>query len=290
MGQSLYLMMGVFAVVLAMWGYAIIRFRARKGDNELPAQVTGNHRLEIIWTVVPILLLLFLGYQTVTSAFALGDTPKGPTFPVKVVAHQFWWEFDYPGLGIVSANELHIPVGQKIELTLNSADVIHSFWVPRLGGKEDLNPGYTNSLWLEASNPGVYPGQCAEFCGAGHALMHFVVIADTPQQFAAWIQKMKHSTTSHSSLAQEGMKYFSQVGCSTCHAIANTPFTGSIGPNLTALSSRSTIAAGTLPNTAQGLAEWLADPPGVKPGSLMPNLHLNKTEISALVAFLQGLK
>lgn len=291
MKTSLYIMVFVFIIVMVLWLYAIIKYRQRKGDTSTPAQWKGSTVLEAIWIIGPFVLLAYLAYATVSESFVLGAIPAPQkSITVRVTGHQFWWSFDYPGLGILTANELHIPVGTKINLELTSADVIHSFWIPRLGGKMDLEPGYLNHMWLEASRPGIYPGQCAEFCGTGHADMRMEVIAQTPQDFQTWVNEMKHPTTSSTALAKLGMQDFSSLGCATCHAIANTPFKGTVGPNLTALGLRHGIAADTLANTPQNLSLWLQNPPKVKPGALMPDLGLHADQIKALVAFLEGLK
>lgn len=289
--ESLAVMTGIFAVVLVVFLYSLIRFRSRKTDSGLPPQIHGNTALEIVWTAIPILIIVFLAIPTIHYSFVLGDQPTGPkVMKVDVIGHQFWWEFKYPDQGITTANVLHIPVGYKIDLILESKDVIHSFWAPRLGGKTDLIPGRINTLWLEASQPGTYPGQCAQFCGTGHALMKFSVIADSPTAFQNWVQGMQHPTAKvTTALEQTGLKLFQQ-NCSTCHTVGGTAFKGNIGPNLTNLMWRSTIAAGTLPNTPANLAAWIHNPQAVKPGALMPNLGLSPQDIHALVAYLETLK
>ncbi len=287
--ESLAIMTGIFVIVAAVFLYSLIRFRARKGDATLPKQVHGNTTLEIAWTIIPIILLVFLAIPTVHYAYAFGDTPPN-AMKVDVVGHQFWWEFDYPGSQVTTANVVHIPVNTKVDFVLTSADVIHSFWVPRLGGKTDLIPGRVNHLWLESNQTGTFYGQCAQLCGAGHAYMKFSVVVQSQAAYAAWVQSMQHPKVSVTTPAQEaGMQLFSQ-DCATCHTIGGTTFNGKIGPNLTALMTRPTIAAGTLTNTPANLAKWLHDPPGVKPGALMPNLHLSQTQIQSLVAFLETLK
>ena len=289
--ESLAIMTVIFLVVLGVFVYSLIRFRARKTDQALPKQVHGSTALEIAWTIVPIIIIVVLSITTVHYAFALGtpQTGKG-TVQVQVIGHQYWWEFRYPGTGVVTANQLHIPVGEKVNFSLQSADVIHSFWVPQLGGKTDLIPGRTNNLWLEASRAGLYYGQCAQLCGAGHAFMKFTVLAQSPADFQKWLRHMQHDTVSATTPEEKaGLALFKQ-NCATCHTIQGTPFQGKLGPNLTAFAERPTIAAGTLPNTAQGLATWLRNPPAVKPGAMMPDLGLSQSQIQSLVAFLQTLK
>lgn len=291
---SFWIMIGIFLVVAGVQVAAVIRFRERKGqERELPPQVEGNTFLEIMWTIVPILLLAVLGVVTVSGSFALAQlAPPGKAVIVQVTGHQYWWAFNYPQTGVTTANDLHIPVGKKIDLELTSADVMHAFWVPRLGGKTDLVPGRTNYMWLEASKPGIYTGQCAEFCGTGHADMRLIVDAQTPAQYAAWVQSMKHPQHSvpTSGLAKQGYLDFQSAGCFACHTVGGTSYAGVVGPNLTNLATRPMIAGNLLKNTPANLAAWLKNPPGVKPGALMPNLHLSSSKIKALVAYLDSLK
>ncbi|MCL6595585.1 MAG: cytochrome c oxidase subunit II [Firmicutes bacterium] len=289
---SFWIMAAIFLVVAGVLVVAVIRFRERRGqERELPPQVEGNTALEVVWTIVPILLLAILGVVTVAGSFTLARlAPSSRALVVQVTGHQYWWAYTYPSLGITTANDLHIPVGEKVDLELTSKDVMHAFWVPRLGGKTDLVPGRTNYMWIEADRPGVYTGQCAEFCGTGHADMRLVVEAQTPAQFQAWVQSMKHpSSVPASGLARQGYLDFKTAGCFACHAIAGTPYQGVVGPNLTNLAQRPMIAGNILRNTPANLAAWLRNPPGVKPGALMPNLHLSPSQVRALVAYLESL-
>jgi len=291
---SFWIMAGIFIVVAGVLVFTVIRFRERRGqEKEVPPQVEGNTLLEIVWTIVPILLLAILGVVTVSGSFALADlAPPSKAVVVDVVGHQYWFAYQYTNLGVTTANELHIPVGEKIDLELQSADVMHAWWVPRLGGKIDSVPGRTNYMWIEASKPGIYTGQCAEFCGTGHADMRIVVDAQSPAQFNAWLNAMKHpASVPTSGLAKQGYTDFATAGCDACHSITGTNYTvGVIGPNLTGLANRPMIAGNILPNTPANLAAWLHNPPGVKPGALMPNLHLSPGKIKALVAYLESLK
>jgi cytochrome c oxidase subunit II len=290
---SFWIMAGIFVVVAGVLAVAVIRFRERKHQhNELPPQIEGNTFLELLWTIVPIFLLAILGVVTVSGSFALANlAPASKAVVVEITGHQYWWAFTYPQTGITTANDLHIPVGEKIDLELTSADVMHAFWVPRLGGKTDAVPGRTNYMWFEATKPGIYTGQCAEFCGTGHADMRIVVDAQSKAAYAAWIQEMKHPhSVPTSGLAKQGYLDFKTAGCFACHTIGGTQYLGVVGPNLTNLALRPMIAGNLLKNTPQNLAEWLHDPPAVKPGALMPNLHLSKTQINALVAYLDSLK
>ncbi len=291
-GLGFWIMFGVGVIVLGLLVAIIFRFRARRGESALPEQVEGNTRLEFVWTVIPVLLLAVLAVPTVKDSFVAASAPDPSTaLQVNVVGHQWWWEFDYPSLHIVTADEMHIPAGTQISLSLTSADVIHSFWVPRLAGKLDAVPGRTNSMWLEASKPGDYSGQCAELCGASHALMRFSVIADSPSAWTAWVHTMQHpNTTPQTPAAQAGFKDFATLGCSACHTIDGTTFQGTIGPNLTNLGLRKGIASDSLSNTDANMARWLADPPALMPDVIMPDLHLSKQQITDLTAYLEEQK
>jgi cytochrome c oxidase subunit II len=290
----------VFVVVEALLIYAIWRFRARPGDPT-PAQFHGNTRLEITWTIIPALILVVLLYGTFRTQTVLATPPPAQNaINVRVIGHQWWWEFEYPELGFVTANEMHIPVGVPVIITLEAADVIHSFWVPILAGKQDNIPGRTNRLWLQADRPGTYSGQCAEFCGVQHALMRFLVVAETPSEFEAWARRQRAIPALGAppqpapgvspSLVAQGAQLFTSGACLTCHTVRGTPAAGKMGPDLTHFGSRKTIAANTLPNTPENLALWLRNPQAVKPGNLMPNLNLSDQDVAALVAYLQSLR
>ena len=189
---SLYIMLVIFVVVMGLWGFALIRYRARRNDTSAVSASTGDTRLEILWTVVPLLIVIYLTVLTVQTEFYLTRRPNPATsLQVSVTGHQFFWQFDYPGLGISTIHNLYIPVGEKVNLTLTSADVIHSFWVPELAGKTDAIPGYHTYMWLEASRAGSYFGECAQFCGVGHYNMHMTVIALPPAQFQTWVKSMQ---------------------------------------------------------------------------------------------------
>ena len=291
--DSLWIMLGVFVVVMAALVYVLVRFRHRKGYNDEVPQVHGSTKLELLWTIIPAILLIIIAVPTVEQSFVLGavQPPKDRPIDVQVVGHQFWFQFDYTRYHIDTADEMHVPVDRKINLSMTSADVMHSFWVPALAGKTDLIPGKITTLWFEATRPGIYTGQCAEYCGYGHADMHIIVKAESAAAFQRWVHRMHHPvSTPQTALARQGMTIFAEVGCSACHTIAGTQFQGTIGPNLTDLANRPIIAGGALPNTAPAMREWLRNPPGVVPGSLMPNLHLSSSQIDALTAYLRGLK
>ncbi len=289
----------VFFAVEALLLYSIFRFRGRPGDP-LPAQLHGNTRLEITWTLIPALILVVILAMTFRTQAVLA-TPPGSGTPVRVqvIGHQWWWEFQYPDLGVVTANELHVPLDAPIEIELTSGDVIHSFWVPHLGGKMDAIPGRVNRMSFAASEAGVYSGQCSEFCGIQHAMMRLLVIAESQSDFDAWVRQQRAIPAFASptpaaggqvSLAQQGAQLFANGACITCHTVRGTPAQAKTGPELTHVGSRRSIAANTLPMSSANLARWLRNPQAVKPGNLMPNLNLSDQDIAALVAYLESLK
>jgi cytochrome c oxidase subunit 2 len=288
----IYWSIGVFLVVEVLLVYALIRFRRRPGQPP-PAQVHGNARLEIAWTLAPALVLASIAIPTVRTIYETQGSVTPDALQVRVVGHQWWWEFQYPQLGVVTASDLHLPVGRKVDFSLETVDLIHSFWVPNLGGKRDVIPLHVNRISLTASEPGVYWGQCAEFCGVSHANMAFRTIVEEPEKFEAWVQAMKTPPAAPAPadpLVAKGAQLFATSACVACHKIAGTSAQGVTGPNLTRFGSRLTIAAGMMDNTPENLARWLRNSPDVKPGSLMPNLNLNDETVSALVAYLESLK
>jgi cytochrome c oxidase subunit 2 len=221
------------------------------------------------------------------------ETAEPPTegMPIKVIAHQWWWEFQYPELGIVTANELHIPMGQPVVVELNSDNVIHSFWIPQLAGKTDVVPGQTNSMWFQADRVGVYRGQCAELCGTQHANMNFVVVAQPTEDFNQWAEWQKTPAVQTTSQTAAGEQVFMTTGaCLGCHTVNGTDAKGVNGPNLTHIGSRQTLAGGALPNTPENLAHWLTNPQAVKPGNKMLISRLSQDDIAALVQYLSSLK
>jgi cytochrome c oxidase subunit 2 len=286
----------IFVVVGGLLLYVIIRFRERDTDDDRePAQVYGSNQVELAWTVIPVLIVVVLFLTTARMIFAIQDAPKPKAaLDVTVVGHQFWWEYRYPGLGIVAANELHVPLSSTQEpkptyLKLLSADVDHSFWVPQLSGKTDLIPNHPNELWIDPLYPGLYKGQCAQFCGAEHALMLLRVYVDTPDQFAAWVKNQQQPAVQDPSVA-DGRRVFETQACMNCHTIRGTAATGRFGPDLTHLMSRDTIASGAVENTKENLRQWIKDPDSFKPGSLMPAMQLNDRQLDQLTAYLATLK
>ena len=300
----------VFVLVEAVLLYAIWRYRARPNTPE-PEQVHGNMVLEIVWTIIPAAVLAAIAVPTVQTIFRTSVTPENPDWEIEVIGHQWWWEFRYPGVGVVTANEMHVPVGRTISLKMWSADVLHSFWSPRLAAKRDVfpqGPGFSkiNPLWFKADSTGDYTGQCAEFCGVQHARMGFRVIVQTEAEFNAWVASQRvgsplvdggrvaepDSTSPVDSLTIRGRELFSAAGCIACHAMVGTPLAGTtalLGPNLTHFGSRTTLGANMYANTDENLAAWLRDPQKMKEGSLMKLPRpLTEAEIGTLVAYLRA--
>lgn len=285
---SFLVMMGVFSVVIAIYIYVLIRYRKRKGKDVMPKQVHGNTLLEIVWTVIPIILLALLAVPTVKATFDLAEVPdpgEGALF-VKVTGYQYWWEFEYPDLGIKTAQELVIPKDTKVHFEIHGEDVLHAFWVPALGGKVDVIPGRVNTLTLDAKKTGLYHGKCAELCGAGHALMDFKVYVKEKNEFENWVAQMKQPAQVATEKQQEGEKLFQQ-NCLGCHAGINQKFKG---PDLTKFATRTTVA-GIMPNNEENLEKWLKNPESVKPGATMPKIdYLSPEEMDALIEYLMSRK
>lgn len=285
----------VFVVVQAALVVTLIRFRKRPGAGE-PRQIHGNTLVEITWTLAPAAIIVAIAVPTIKTIFAVsGDAPP-EALQVEVIGHQWWWEYRYPALGIVTANELHVPQGRPVALAITSADVIHSFWAPKLHGKRDAMPGRTTRLVFTPDSVGTFLGQCAEFCGESHANMRLRLMVDSPEEFEAWVAGQTQTPVpldSTAALVVAGEAAFRKIrdpgnhSCIACHAVAGISG-GVLGPNLTHVGSRTTLAAGILPNDSAGLARWLRDPLKEKPGSLMPKIALTDDEIAALVAYLQS--
>ena len=286
----------IFVVVAALLTYSIIRFRRRREeDNREPPQVYGSNQIELAWTVVPVLIVFVLFLATARYIFGIeGHEPPSQALQVTVVGHQWWWEIRYPDLGIVTANELHVPASDPANpsptfLTLESADVIHSFWVPQLAGKLDVIPNKTNRTWIDPHTPGLYVGQCAEFCGVQHAWMLLRVIVHPKDEFAAWVAEQQAPAVDDR-VARTGRDVFGSVACINCHTVRGTTANGIFGPDLTHLMSRSTLGAGVAANTPENLRAWIENPAGLKPGVLMPAMKLSRRDLDQLVAYLLTLR
>jgi cytochrome c oxidase subunit 2 len=279
----------IFLLVEGLLVYAVIRFR-QKDPKFIPPKIHGSTPLEIAWTAAPAVLLLMVFVLMVRTMSAAAE-PPAEAMQVKVTGHQWWWEFEYPELGVVTANELHVPSGEPVLVELHSDNVIHSFWIPRLAGKTDVIPGQTNTMWFQADEAGTYRGQCAELCGAQHANMNFLVIADSPGDFQAWIEQQQGPAVEPvTELQQAGQEAFLAGQCIACHTIEGTIAQGQIGPNLTHIGSRGTIAGLVLENTPQNLARWLTNNQAIKPLNKMVIAELSQDEIDSLVEYLTSLK
>jgi cytochrome c oxidase subunit II len=280
---------GVFVLVEGLLVVAIIRFRAKPGAPA-PKRVQGHTLLELTWTGLPALILIFIAVPTIQTIFrTAGHAPEG-ALRVDVIGHQWWWEYRYPDLGVVTANEMHLPAGRPVALTLTSKDVIHSFWAPGLGGKRDALPGRVNRLAFTSDSVGVYLGQCAEFCGTSHANMRLRVVVESGQAFDAWATAQRTPMTSPvpRSAAETGARVYARSPCIACHTMGGMS-QGIIGPDLTHFATRETFASGMYPATDSLLGAWIRNAPAMKPGSLMPAMPtLSDEDVAALVAFLKG--
>jgi cytochrome c oxidase subunit II len=297
----------VFVVVEGLLVYAVVRFRRRAGDEAIPAQVHGNTRIEIAWTIAPALILLVIAVLTFRTQ-AQNSAQPPDALPIKVIGHQWWWEFQYPNQNFVTANDVYVPVGQPVQFQMTGADVIHDPWVPRLSGKTDAIPGHTNYVAFTAEREGIYRGLCAEFCGEQHAIMRFRVIAVQPAVFQQWVQQ--HQTPPGPPSGGDparlgpgdparGQQAFLKPTnlCITCHSVAGQQAAvGITGPNLTYFGNRETIAAGALENTPENLTRWLHDPDSIKHGTLMGKtigqgpgkVALSDQDITDIVAYLES--
>ncbi|MFW6089312.1 MAG: cytochrome c oxidase subunit II [Gemmatimonadota bacterium] len=351
---------GVFVLVEGALLVGIFKYRARRdetaGERAEPRHVHGNTLLELAWTLAPAVVLVFIAVPTMTTIWDVDRVTADPdALQIEVIGHQWWWEFRYPDYDLVTANEAYIPEGRTVEFLLSSADVIHSFWVPRLAGKRDVMPGHETHLWFRADSVGRFTGQCAEFCGLSHALMKLEVVVATPDDFEAWVEAQTQPSpvlqaaaetdtidapetraelapdvaeaeeealperveegpdsvpgvdpaeaepqdagaepapqeADLATIIEEGQELLMTKGCIACHRIQGTPAAGVLGPDLSHVGSRRTIAAGILENTEENMIRWLRDPGEVKPGALMPTLQLSDEELRTLAAYLRSLE
>jgi cytochrome c oxidase subunit II len=299
------ILMAVFGIL----AYIMVRYRARP-DTPAPKPVYGSTRLEIVWTLIPALIVLFIAVPTIQAIFALQDEPPEDALVIDVIGHQWWWEFRYPEQGIITANQFYVPVGRPLALNLRSNDVVHSFWIPRLGGKRDVNPVvrtpegvrplHLNQIVLTVDSSGEYLGQCAEFCGTSHAIMRMMAVALEPAEYEAWVQAMQAPEEPPDDLADEGHDIFMRSTCIACHAITGTRAQGRLGPDLTMMGERFSIGAGLMANTVDNMTEWILRAPELKKGILMPGARieargmpptgLSPDEARAVAQYLVGLR
>jgi len=280
----------IFVIVTGAIVYALVRFRGRDGEPD-PKQVADNRKVEIIWTTIPFLIVAFLFGLTI-HAMNLADPPPPPLPDLIVTGHQFWWQANYPASGVVIANEIHIPAGKPLSVRLDSKDVLHEFWVPKLNRKLTTVPGQNNHLWLQADKPGEYLGTCSEFCGMQHAWMRIVVVAEEPAKFEEWQQaQLQPSQTPKSDAAVKGRALFQTSTCINCHAIRGvTGADAGVAPDLTHVASRKQLGAGILENTSANMRLWLKSPQHIKPGALMPDFTLTDEQLDQLAEYLSSLR
>ena len=287
----------IYVIVVAVLLYAALRrreaFRGPAVEARMERRAGIGVGVGVAVTVAVLLITLVIDFASARANAAPSEEQRPVT--IEIVAHQWWWEVHYedsvPQRRVTTANELYLPVGERVKLTMRSTDVIHSFWVPNLVGKKDIVPGYRTEAWIQADRPGIYRGQCAEFCGHQHAKMGLTVVAAPRERFDRWIaEQLAPAATPRDSLVLAGQEIFVGGSCAMCHNITGTDAHGMVGPDLTHLASRRMIAAGTLPNRRGQLAGWIVDPQGIKPGVRMPSNQLDPNELRALLAYLESLR
>ncbi len=281
----------IFLLVTVLVITAIVRYRERPGQPE-PRPIFGNTRLELAWTITPaVILIVVAGLMINTMQRADPPVPANQQPDLVIIGHQWYWELHYPKLNVNSANEIHLPVGRKLLVELNSADVVHSFWVPNLSRKMDATPGMNVRMYMEADKPGSYPGTCVEYCGQQHAWMRILVIAQSPADFDAWVKQQSQVPPAPAGgEAARGAQVFQQDTCASCHTISGTLANKTFGPDLTHVASRQTLGAGVLDNTPANLKNWIQNPQAYKPGVLMPAFNLTNADANAIVAYLEANK
>jgi cytochrome c oxidase subunit II len=280
----------IFVVVTGAITFSIFRFRTRAGEPD-PRQILGNRKVEIAWTIIPFLIVILLFVMTL-GAMNRADPPPAPSPDLVITGHQFWWQVDYPGSGVITANEIHIPTGKPLSVRLESKDVLHEFWVPKLTRKMSNVPGQPNHIWLQADKTGDYIGQCSEFCGTQHAWMRILVVADEPAQFEEWqraqLQPAQAATTD---VMAKGLAVFQTSTCINCHAIRGVAGADlRVAPDLTHVGSRKQLASGMMDNTPANMRLWLKSPQHIKPGALMPDFTLTDEQLDQLATYLSTLK
>jgi cytochrome c oxidase subunit 2 len=286
----------IFLIVAGFTMYTLIRFGRRPANPEVePAQVYGSKQIELAWTVVPFLIVVVLFLVTARYVWGIERRPKPPdALEITIVGNQWWWEIRYPKLGIVTANEIHVPVSDSANpvptfITVESVDVAHSFWVPQLAGKMDAIPNKTNHVWIEPRQVGTFVGQCAEYCGLQHALMLLVVVVHPKDEFRAWVASQQAAPVEQAA-TKVGRELFASLACINCHRVHGTPGNGVFGPDLTHLMGRATLGAGAVRNTPENLRAWVKDPGALKAGVLMPAMKLDDAQLDQLLAYLVTLR
>ncbi len=288
-----WLAFGVGGAVYLIVAGLVVYGSLRKGDAQMPEgrRLRESVIIAVCGVAIPFLILVFFAVVTVNATAHLRKSAPSDAVHLVVTGKRWWWEVQYPKLGITTANEIRLPVGQPVYIELKSDNVIHSFWVPQLAGKEDMIPGQTNDISFTVKRAGVYIGECAEYCGVEHAKMQFRVIAMDPAAFTAWTaNELQINPIPLTDQAAEGERLFMSVSCSGCHTIRGTQAQGQLGPDLTNVGGRITLAAGTLENTTKNMEAWIRDPQQIKPGNLMPNVHLSDSDRASITAYLEGLK
>jgi len=289
----------IFTVVFSLLFYAAVKFRRGSRDDREPPQIYGSDQLELAWTVLPVLIVMVLFMASARVIHAIQDARRPPgCIEVTAVGHQFWWEYRYPQYGFVTANELHVPVSNPSQpaptfITLLSADTNHSFWIPRLAGKTDLIPNHPNSTWIDPREPGIYLGQCAQYCGVQHAKMLMRVYVESRAEFDRWVQTQRQTVQqddARSPQAIAGRRIFESTACINCHTIEGTVADGRFGPNLQHLMGRQTIASGAAANTRANLRLWIQNPGAIKPGALMPAMNLTDEELDEVTDYMLTLR
>ena len=280
----------IFIIVTSAITFSIFRFGTRAGEPD-PTQISGNRKVEITWLIIPFLIVIFLFIMTL-SAMNRADPPPAPSPDLVITGHQFWWQVDYPGSGVITANEIHIPAGKPLSIQLESKDVLHEFWVPQLTRKMSNVPGQPNHIWLQADKPGTYIGQCSEFCGTEHAWMRILVIADEPAQFEEWQRaQLQPAQAPSTEVTVKGLAVFQASTCINCHAIRGLAGADlRVAPDLTHVGSRKQLASGMIDNTPANMRLWLKSPQHIKPGALMPDFNLTDEQLDQLSTYLSTLR
>ncbi len=283
---------GMLLLVIFLVTYISIKYREKKDDTSEPPQTHGNKKLEALMIGVPMLLLAYFFYETIHVEKAIAPPVNTSQQPdVIITGHQWWWEVEYPASGVITANEVHLPVGKHLLMEMRSADVIHDWWVPELGNKMDLIPNINNYLWLDINKPGKYIGACSEFCGAQHAWMRINVIAQTQHDFDNWLTaNASNAVATQDTIAMAGARLFQEKTCSNCHRIQGTAAAAIVGPDLTHIGSRNEILTGLMKNNEANLYKWINHPQEIKPGAHMPDFILDKDSVQAIAYYLTQLK